>query len=367
MYKCDCSKYCGYLRNVSKSTYYAHTKYRDEDYGRSCKSHNASVVCLSIISSVTIYCILVSTMRAVSSSSQPLVDNANSSLQSTQIRYSNHQHTRSHSPTALPGKRARLSSSRCTSKDPGQPIEEQPPEGGHAEDPDLTQGDEPLQDLPNDTDQSEDPVALPHTQTSDADPHLESGDGAVGTGSCDDTQDGTHDHDEDSDLQQEEPENTRYRGPDMQRMIILVAQMAGALIILCLILRHFASRWTSSNIFVVPPWMMTPSLQTLGNGCVHSFLSRLPPPRWALNVTISNQTEGNARVLNPSWGGNSEFVQNISRIITPTQCLLGVLANWYGSRALWSRLKIVSTHQQGCPRQRPRRNYLPTPALTQCL
>ena len=155
-------------------------------------------------------------MRDISSSSQPLVDNANSSLQSTQIRLSNHQRTRSHLPTDLPGKRAHLSSSRCTSRDPGQSIVEQPPEGGHAEDPDLTRGDEPLQDLPNDTDQSEHPVVLLHMQRPDADPHLESGDGTVVTGSRDDTQGGTHDHDEDSDLQQEEPKNTRYRGPNVQ-------------------------------------------------------------------------------------------------------------------------------------------------------
>ena len=155
-------------------------------------------------------------MRDASSSSRPLVDNTNSSLQSTQIRNSNHQRARSHSPTALPEKRARLSSSRCTSRDPGQSIEEQLPEGGHAEDHDLTRGDEPLQDLPNDTDRSEDPVVLPHTQSPDADPHPESGDGTVGTGSRDDAQDGTYDYDEDSDLQQEEPENTRYRGPDVQ-------------------------------------------------------------------------------------------------------------------------------------------------------
>ena len=109
-----------------------------------------------------------------------------------------------------------MSSSHCTSRDPGQSIEEQLLEGGHAEDPDLTRGDEPLQDLPNDTDRSEDPVVMPHRQSPDADPHPESGDRTVGTGSRDDAQDGTYDYDEDSDLQQEEPENTRYCGPDVQ-------------------------------------------------------------------------------------------------------------------------------------------------------
>ena len=59
-------------------------------------------------------------------------------------------------------------------------------------------------------------MVLPHMQSLDGDPLPECGNGTVGAGSHNDAKDGTHDHDEDSDLQQEEPENTRYCGPDMQ-------------------------------------------------------------------------------------------------------------------------------------------------------
>src|ERR1700761_6129281 len=48
-YHCDCSRYCKYLRKVSKATFYNHAKYRTQDRyhpSGSSKAHSLSVACV---------------------------------------------------------------------------------------------------------------------------------------------------------------------------------------------------------------------------------------------------------------------------------------------------------------------------------
>src|SRR6266702_4080301 len=54
-YKCGCSRYCKILRPVSKTTFYAHAKYRELDHHRSsnrliCGSRTHWLSCVSVAS-----------------------------------------------------------------------------------------------------------------------------------------------------------------------------------------------------------------------------------------------------------------------------------------------------------------------------
>ncbi|KAH9034855.1 hypothetical protein EDB85DRAFT_963523 [Lactarius pseudohatsudake] len=105
-YQCDCSRYCKCLRHVSRSTFYAHRKYRNEDcYGS------------------------LHPIRANAPSSQPLGANAGHALHSGGSS-SNHRRTGLYSSGAPCGKRARLDSGHRTSRKPERLAEEQA-QGGH--------------------------------------------------------------------------------------------------------------------------------------------------------------------------------------------------------------------------------------------
>ncbi|KAH8994042.1 hypothetical protein EDB92DRAFT_1815316 [Lactarius akahatsu] len=115
-YQCDCSRYCKRLRHVSRATFYAHRKYRNEDcYG-------------SLLP-----------IRANAYSSQPLGGNASHALHSGGSS-SNHQRTGLYSSDIAPcGKRARLDSGHRTSREPERLADEQAQEGHYAYDTGPTQ------------------------------------------------------------------------------------------------------------------------------------------------------------------------------------------------------------------------------------
>ncbi|KAH9036917.1 hypothetical protein EDB84DRAFT_1155793 [Lactarius hengduanensis] len=139
-YQCDCSRYCKCLRHVSRATFYAHKKYRNEDCYGSRKS--LTFRWCSHTDRSPSYCALVLPIRANAPSSQPLGANAGHALHSGGSSSNHqrlHQRTGLYSSSAPCGKRARLDSGHRTSREPERLAEEQAQEGHYAYDTGPTQ------------------------------------------------------------------------------------------------------------------------------------------------------------------------------------------------------------------------------------